>query len=415
MIIDFIKNIFSSPDSSFKKLTPGYFFQQRMKMGTPEEYAKWLIKQEVKHLVMAQMEKEKGRPLPQLWIDGLRLIANEKEKVGTQVKASSLPAAKYNPTHILVVIIVILIFAANLGLRFLKLFSNVISDKDRTYIESIFPVNLSSSAYLKNIDDAYDYQEKKNYNEMLKSSQKALQSAGTDKEKAESHYWVGLSFFKLGDIRNSESQYNAAISIDPNYVPALSSLSAVYYVDGKFEEAVKFAKKAISLNSDYAWAHSNLALAYAGVGKPAEAIAELKIAISLSPEVPDFYSNLAYIYAQSGRMNEAIDQYNAAIKADPKFEKAYFGLALVYAKINNFEKYESELKLAIECDNQYPDPYLSLFEYYAYSNRIDDLKKLIIKYLEITGKSKEILKNEINTTEWMMHKDKILNTMDGLK
>lgn len=418
MFLDFIKDIFISPDTSFKKLTPDYFLRQRMKMNSQDDYFKWLLKEVTYYTALARMVEEKGRPIPQSWIDGIRLIESERERVVPQVSlkvnSESLPDTGNNRIGMIVTIIIVILFVANFGFRLLKLFSSSMSDKDRAYVESVVPISLSSSEYLKNIDDAYNYQGKKNYNEMLKSAQKALQSAKTDKEKTESHYWVGLSFFKLGDIRNSKSQYNAAIFLDPNYVPALSSLSAVYYVDGKFEEAVKFAKKAISLNSDYAWAHSNLALAYVGVGKLDEAIVEFKTAISLSPEVPDFYLNLASSYVQGGQMNEAIDQYNMAIKMDPKFDKAHYGLALVYGKTGNFEKHESELKLAIEHNVKFSDAYLSLFEYYAYSNRTNDLKDMLIKYLEITGKSKETLKNEINMVEWMKNKEKIFKAIDEI-
>ncbi len=61
MFFDFIKDIFTSPDESFKKFTPDYFLRQRVKMNSEKDYLKWLLKQEVHHVVMARMEKEKKR------------------------------------------------------------------------------------------------------------------------------------------------------------------------------------------------------------------------------------------------------------------------------------------------------------------------------------------------------------------
>jgi hypothetical protein len=86
MILDFIKDIFSSPDSAFKKLTPEYFIQQRMKMPTQDEYAKWLLKQATYYMTMAHMEKESRGSVPQSWIDGLRLIDSEREKISHEFK-----------------------------------------------------------------------------------------------------------------------------------------------------------------------------------------------------------------------------------------------------------------------------------------------------------------------------------------
>lgn len=81
MILDFLKDIFTSPDSDFKKLTPEYFAEQRMKIGIADEYAKWLLKQATRYLVMAKMEQENRGSVPQSWIDGLRLIDSEREKI----------------------------------------------------------------------------------------------------------------------------------------------------------------------------------------------------------------------------------------------------------------------------------------------------------------------------------------------
>ncbi len=84
MIWDFIKDIFSSPDSAFKKLTPQYFREQRTKLFSAEEYAKWLKKQAVYYGTMAHFRKKEGLSLPQLWIDSFNLLENEIEKVKTQ-------------------------------------------------------------------------------------------------------------------------------------------------------------------------------------------------------------------------------------------------------------------------------------------------------------------------------------------
>lgn len=78
----FIKDLLTGPDASFQKLfEPNFFTNNRQKLFTIEEYAKWLRKQYAYYGSMAYERKEKGLSLPQQWINGLRLIENEIEKI----------------------------------------------------------------------------------------------------------------------------------------------------------------------------------------------------------------------------------------------------------------------------------------------------------------------------------------------
>jgi len=82
--LEFLKEIFSSPDTVFKKLlVPNYFSSQRAKTNT-EEYARWLRKQYAYFGSMAYTRKYKGLSIPSSWIDGLRLIEVEIEKIKKQ-------------------------------------------------------------------------------------------------------------------------------------------------------------------------------------------------------------------------------------------------------------------------------------------------------------------------------------------
>ena len=82
---DFIKDIFGGPNTAFQKLlAPGFFVNQRAKLLTLEEYAKWLRKQYASHIAIVYIQKEKGFPIPQQWVDGLRIIESEIEKVKKQ-------------------------------------------------------------------------------------------------------------------------------------------------------------------------------------------------------------------------------------------------------------------------------------------------------------------------------------------
>lgn len=274
---------------------------------------------------------------------------------------------------------------------------------------------INSDVYYKNITGADSFIREKKYDDSLQSAKEALLNAETEKEKAEAHYFMGLSYYKLNNLKEAEAEYKKAISINPDYAPAHSSLSAVYLKYGKFDQAAESAKKAIRLDPNFSWAHNNLAIAYMDTGRLDEAIEEFTNAISISPDVPDFHSNLAIIYVNKNDLKKAVDEINKTIEIDPKFEGAYFNLANVYYKMNNYELYEKELKLAIEYNKHYSQAYLALFEYYAYANRPKDLLTLYNQYINITGKSEEQVKNEINNSDWMLNRDKILEIITDNK
>jgi hypothetical protein len=81
-VTEFIKDIFGGPERAFQKLSaPGYFSHKRVELFTIEAYAKWLLKIYVKHGSMAFMRKEEGSQVPQQWLDGLRMIEAEIDKI----------------------------------------------------------------------------------------------------------------------------------------------------------------------------------------------------------------------------------------------------------------------------------------------------------------------------------------------
>jgi|GEM_PF-4748848 len=81
-IIEFIKDIFFVLFRAFQKLSePGYFLNKRVELFNIEAYARWLLKTYVKHGSMAFMRKEEGSQVPQQWLDGLRMIEAEIDKI----------------------------------------------------------------------------------------------------------------------------------------------------------------------------------------------------------------------------------------------------------------------------------------------------------------------------------------------
>lgn len=80
MIIDLLRDLFGGDDYQFGKITPEYLFAQKMKLGE-EKYLKWLLKQATICQSIIYMRQEEKSQIPQMWLDKITLIENERDKV----------------------------------------------------------------------------------------------------------------------------------------------------------------------------------------------------------------------------------------------------------------------------------------------------------------------------------------------
>lgn len=81
-LLEILKDIFSGPDASFEKLSmPEYFQNNRQRFDSVQDYAKWLRGIQTQFGSMAFIEKNKGSAVPISWVEGLRKIEDEIERV----------------------------------------------------------------------------------------------------------------------------------------------------------------------------------------------------------------------------------------------------------------------------------------------------------------------------------------------
>lgn len=91
-LLEFLKDIFGGSNRAFQKLfLPNYFSKKRTELFTIEEYVKWLRKIYAQYGSMAFMNKEKGLQVPQQWLDGLRKIEEQIDKVKKEGGSHLLP------------------------------------------------------------------------------------------------------------------------------------------------------------------------------------------------------------------------------------------------------------------------------------------------------------------------------------
>jgi hypothetical protein len=91
-LLETLKDLLSGPEASFQKLlAPDYFTSKRQELDDLESYAKWLRQILVEFGAMAIMQKDRGAKVPELWLEGIRKIEDEIDRVRNEGGESFLP------------------------------------------------------------------------------------------------------------------------------------------------------------------------------------------------------------------------------------------------------------------------------------------------------------------------------------
>jgi tetratricopeptide (TPR) repeat protein len=117
------------------------------------------------------------------------------------------------------------------------------------------------------------------------------------------HISRGNELTVAGDFAEAATEYERALSIDPENIDALTNLGVAYYQLGQLDRAIEQYSKAIEIAPDDAGIRSNLAAAYVQKHQ---------------------------VSGQSADLDSALEQYQHAVELDANLAEAFFGLGIVY-------------------------------------------------------------------------------------
>ena len=243
----------------------------------------------------------------------------------------------------------------------------------------------------------------------------SLVKTNTKNSEAYDHYLLGRYLWnkRAEGTDQSEEAYKVAIehfkeavALDPDFALAYSGLADAYtmsyYVRGVDSSVIvplakEAAAKALELGPELAEAHTSygLSIMYDGDTKlylPNPEIERVfKRAIELNPNYAIAHHFLRNIFFFSGRMDEAIDSARKALELEP-FLLLYnrdLGESLLRARQHNaaIEQLQRTLEIypAVAGSSTLP----ILFEAFLFENRFEEAERTILRWAELTGKSKE--------------------------
>lgn len=177
---------------------------------------------------------------------------------------------------------------------------------------------------------------------------------------------AGLCFLMLGNMEKAESYLKKAVKLPNPDDAAWARLAAIYYAQGKLEEA------------QYAWERS----------------------LELNPDRAEVLYNLGVLNLNKGEFEKAIDYFNRAIFKNPNFKEAEEKRTLALLSLNKIDSLIEEYYILLEKEKT-PDTYLKLGNVLYLAGRLPEARAILmegIKKFEYDSRLKflliEVLKEE---------------------
>jgi len=150
-------------------------------------------------------------------------------------------------------------------------------------------------------------------------------------EAAAAHFLLGWLYqIHLADLDHAITNYNQAVTLQPNLAKAYNNRGVIYGAKGKLDRAIEDCDRAIALQPNLAMAYSNRGNAYLFKDDFNHAIADYDQAVAIQPDCAQFYVNRCFAYNAKGEFDHAIEDCNRAITLQPDLATAYSGRGSVY-------------------------------------------------------------------------------------
>ncbi len=138
---------------------------------------------------------------------------------------------------------------------------------------------------------------------------------------------LGNALAGAGEFDKAIEQYQTALRLDANLLPAAQALAGVLMRAGRLDKSADAFGYAIALAPNAAALHNDLGSVLLAKGKRDEAEKEFVEAARLDPNLAEAHSNLANLYRFQGRTSAAVDAGEAAVRANPKLAAGWSNLA----------------------------------------------------------------------------------------
>jgi len=158
---------------------------------------------------------------------------------------------------------------------------------------------------------------------------------------------LGFLYFITGDRDRGIEECERAVALAPNSGREHIWMAVVCHLDGRHEEAVRYAEQALRLDPlGPAWYLRVLGYAYSWVGRYEEAIAAYKKSLQRAPKDILTHLHLTTTYTWADRLEDAHNQVDEVLKINPKYSVEQAAKTSQYKNKADRERYLDALRKA---------------------------------------------------------------------
>jgi len=209
----------------------------------------------------------------------------------------------------------------------------------------------------KYVESGDKYLAKGKFREAAIEYQNALQ---IDAEFLPAHSQLAQVYMRLGAWGAAAKEFRTILRLDPKNVKAHVELGNLLLLGREVAGAEENARAALSLDPDNIDGHILLANTLSARDDLPGALEEMQKAIALDPKRATSYLNLAMLQAKAGQPSDAEQSYRKALELNPKSVTALLALGNFYQQQNRLPEAEGQYRQAMQLEPGNQQPVISL-------------------------------------------------------
>jgi len=152
-----------------------------------------------------------------------------------------------------------------------------------------------------------------------------------------SYYYLGSSFVGLKNIDSARMYLATCLTINRDFVPAITALASLYYDARDYREALRLYTIALTRFPENAELNYKIGLCHNRLEQYPDAIAPLQQAIRIDSLKDLYHAQLGYAYLFEKKFDSAEVEYRKAVKLDEDNPLYYVNLALALSRLNRID------------------------------------------------------------------------------
>jgi len=174
--------------------------------------------------------------------------------------------------------------------------------------------------------------------------------------QVQQHVARGAEFMRAKRLAGAETEFRAAIQLDPQNSDVHMVLGAALGGKGDLDGALAEEREALRLNADNQLAHMNLGGALGLKGDWDGAIPGFREALRLNPNLAGAHLGLGTALGHNGDWDGAIPEFREALRLNPNLVNAHIGLSIALEQKGDMRGALGEYRAAYILDPK--DPFI---------------------------------------------------------